>query len=634
MKFSFIPKAEFDRVWSSSLPKSERLSLIADMSRLNTLTSVKKAGSGHLGSSFSSMDVMAFLFYGELNTFDLGFQHPDRDVFFSSKGHDAPAHYALLHAKGLLSEEQLFQLRRISGLPGHPEIGMPGIETATGSLGMGISKAAGFLMSKRIRKNSGRALVLTGDGEWQEGQNFEALQAVVHHKLNELTVLVDHNKVQSDKLLSDTLDLGAFETKLTAFGWHVERCDGHNFQALLQCFKSLKQMGDKPKILILDTVKGQGVSFMGHTSKESWKDGLYRFHSGAPDDETYSRAVEELQHKIQKQAGALSPIQIQERNEEPIRKVSTSDNVSKAFGETLVSLAETHPELAVLDGDLILDCSLIEFQKRFPERFIECGIAEQHMVSQAGALAIEGFLPVVNSFGCFLSARACEQIYNNACEKTKIIYVNHYSGLVPAAPGASHQSLRDMALWKSLPGEVTVLCPCNAKETGEALRYFIQHGKGVCVLRLFLGASPNPLELPERYRLEKGRGVALKSGKDGILFSYGPLMLAEALKAAELLKQKKYELQVVNLPWMNRLDAKWLGQTVTPFKNIFVLEDHGKRGGLSEDLLSTLQEHQLLSGKSFQVFAVEGHPACGTKDEVLKAHGLDAKTLASKVSSF
>ena len=211
---------------------------------------------------------------------------------------------------------------------------------------------------------------------------------------------------------------------------------------------------------------------------------------------------------------------------------------------------------------LKLPSDVRSFEERFPERFIENGITEQDMVSTAGGLALQGLLPVVNTFAAFLAARANEQIYNNACERSKVIYVCHYAGLIPAGPGASHQSLRDISLLGELPG-FTVIQPCNGLETRLALGYCVDEAKGSCVLRLNIGPSPREIVLPEGYKLVYGQGVALTEGEDFILFAYGPVMLHEALLASELLAQRGLGLKVINMPWLNRSDLEWLSRTVS-----------------------------------------------------------------------
>src|SRR3990172_9317768 len=194
-----VPIEEFDRVKQASIDKYEKLALIADMCRANALASVKRAGSGHLGSSLSALDITTFLYYSELNTVELGVDHPDRDIYFSSKGHDVPGFYALLFSLKLLAKDKLMSLRRLGGTHGHPDVEVPGIEANSGSLGMGISKGKGMAIAKRLKGQGGRVFVMTGDGELQEGQIFEALQTAAHQRINNLVVIVDHNKVQTDK---------------------------------------------------------------------------------------------------------------------------------------------------------------------------------------------------------------------------------------------------------------------------------------------------------------------------------------------------------------------------------------------------------------------------------------------------
>src|SRR5262245_26773411 len=275
------------------------------MCRANALVAVKRAGSGHLGSSFSAMDIVVHLFFRELNTAQVGFESADRDVYFSSKGHDVPGLYAVLHALGVIPAERLMRLRRLGGLDGHPDVGVPGIEANSGSLGMGLSKGRGIAWAKRRLGRRGRVVVMTGDGELQEGQNWEALQAAAHDGVGSLWAIVDRNELQSDKPTEEILALGDLEAKLRAFGWEVARCDGHDHAELREVFGAFRE-GDpaRPKALVADTVKGKGVSFMEHPRALAEDGGTYRWHAGAPDDETYQSAREELLARVQAGAAA------------------------------------------------------------------------------------------------------------------------------------------------------------------------------------------------------------------------------------------------------------------------------------------------------------------------------------------
>ncbi|HET9039774.1 MAG TPA: transketolase C-terminal domain-containing protein [Gemmatimonadales bacterium] len=629
-----IPQSEFTRVRGTRAPDAGRLALLADMCRFNTLSAVKRAGSGHLGSSFSAMDIVVWLYFREMNTLSVGIRSPDRDVYFSSKGHDVPGLYAVLHAGGVVSRDQLLKLRRLGGLDGHPDVGVPGIEANSGSLGMGISKGKGMAWAKRRLGRGGRVFVLTGDGELQEGQNYEALLNAARQGVPQLTVIVDHNKLQTDKPVAEISDLGDLEARLGTYGWKVLRCDGHDWDDLARTFEELRQPRDVPAIVIADTVKGRGVSFMEHPRALADGHGLYRWHAGAPDDESFARASEELLAGVRARFDrlGLGAPAVEELVPEaaPSLGGGPREFVAEAYGQALVELAARRTDIVVLDGDLAADCRVRAFEERYPDRFIENGIAEQDMVSMAGGLARSGLLPVVNSFASFLASRANEQIYNNATERSKVIYVCHFGGLIPAGPGKSHQSVRDISLFASLP-DCTILQPCNAAETRMALEYLVERNGGVGVLRLAIGPSPRAIALPAGYTLTPGRGVALTQGGDTVVLAYGPVLLHEALGAAEMMAARGAGLTIVNHAWLNRVDPDWLAQLVAPYRRVCVVDDHSPVGGLADRVARTLADHGLLEGREFLALGVEGYPACGAPGEVLKFHGLEAGTLAERL---
>jgi transketolase len=627
VELRLIPREEIERARSLNDP-----TLIADMCRLNALVAVKRAGSGHLGSSFSAMDVVVHLFYEELNTAELGFDHPDRDIYFSSKGHDVPGLYAVLHALRVIPTERLLKLRRLGGLDGHPDVGIPGIEANSGSLGMGLSKGRGLAWGKRFLGRGGRVVVMTGDGELQEGQNWEAFAAAAHQQIGNLWAIVDRNELQSDRPTEEILALGELETKVRAFGWHVETCDGHDHEALASAFAAMRSAPtDVPKLLIAQTIKGRGVSFMEHPAALRDGGGTYRWHAGAPGDDDFSRAHDELVARIRKRLPDLRLDKVPPLEEraslagEPESGIgtrrATDEYVAAAYGEELRRLVDERPELVVLDADLSSDCRIRSIELERPDRFIEVGIAEQDLVSMAAGLARQGLLPVANSFASFLASRANEQIYNQASEGTKVVYALHYAGLVPAGPGKSHQSLRDVSLLATLPN-MTIVQPANAEETQTLLRWAVEEADGNVAIRLAIGPSPRRIELP-RAEASPGRGAVLHEGTDGLLFAYGPVMLHEALTAAEALDGR---LKVVNMPWLNRVDAQWLSELVEPYGELFVVEDHAPVGALGDTLRRELE------ARSVTVFGVEGWPACGTPVEALRFHGLDGAALADRIA--
>src|SRR5687768_1470657 len=221
LELHYAPVGEFRRLLDAKVPEADRARAFAALARINTLYRIAGAWSGHIGTSFSSLEIMSWLFLNELRDLDKG---PDVcDLFFSSKGHDAPALYNVLIGLGLLPADKLHQLRRLHGLPGHPHVETPYIQANTGSLGMGISKAKGMALANRLTGAPRRIFVLTGDGELQEGQLWESLGSAVNLGLGEIVVIVDHNKVQSDTWVTEVNDLGDLESILSAFGWTVAR---------------------------------------------------------------------------------------------------------------------------------------------------------------------------------------------------------------------------------------------------------------------------------------------------------------------------------------------------------------------------------------------------------------------------
>jgi len=353
----------------------------------------------------------------------------------------------VLFSLGIISREKILKLSRFGGLDGHPDVGIPGIEANSGSLGMGISKGKGMAWAKRLRGNAGHVFVLTGDGEWQEGQNYEALQSAAQQKIGNLNVIMDHNRAQTDKPVNEIVNVGDLKNKFKSFGWHVARCDGHDLRQIEQALVEFKAITDRPKILIAATIKGRGVSFMEHRVALEAGRGLYPWHAGAPDDASSESGYRELVGRANGRLAALGMAALTFEEVEPETKAAShantgqslvgeqlslsmqtkaSSNVSdeyivEAYGQALVEIAEQRTDIVVLDADLAADCRVRDFERNYPERFIENGIAEQDMVSTAGGLARIGLLPVVNSFASFLASRANEQIYNNASEKTKTV---------------------------------------------------------------------------------------------------------------------------------------------------------------------------------------------------------------------
>ena len=371
--------------------------------RLNILSMIQCAGSGHLGSSLSVLNILKEYY-------------KPGEWCFSSKGHDAPAFYALKHYHGELTDADLLTLRKPNGLPGHPERGVAGAIVSTGSLGMGLSKAVGLAWAHPERQ----VTVIVGDGELQEGQCYEALSFVNRSKLPNLHVICDANGYQSD-------------TKTLA----ADPLPGVDYRY---------------------TVKGYRVLAAGSEDR-------YPYHAGALPPDQYVECVNRLTSQLRD-----VPLWIEPREHTPKALKTLVSAYSDALG---VALAK-YPQIVVLDADLAWDCGLWAVRSTFPDRFIECGIAEQHMVSMASGLAAAGKLPIVHSFAAFLT-RAHEQIRDVLRDThTNVIFTGMLAGPLPLGPGRSHDA-GDLDLLSFQQGPCQVLEPRTMEDVGAMLERAIRH---------------------------------------------------------------------------------------------------------------------------------------------------------------
>jgi transketolase len=361
---------------------------------------------------------------------------------------------------------------------------------------------------------------------------------------------------------------------------------------------------------------------------------MFLFHSGAPRAADYTRAAQELldriNHRIEALAAAPVEVETVTRPAAPAAVGPAPQALLPAYTEALLAAAARRPDLVALDADLVKDMGLVAFAERFPERFFECGIAEQDMVSMAGGMALKGLLPVVHSFSCFLAARPNEQIYNNATERTKIVYVGGLSGVLPAGPGHSHQSVREISAVGGIPNLVMAAPSCPAA-VAPLLDWCLETHDGPSFLRL----ASLPVELdydwPAGAMPALGCGVVLCDGADVALIGAGPVLLAQAVRASRALADKGIGVRVIDLPWLNRVDARWLAEAVGERRLVVTLDDHYIAGGQGEKVLAALVRAGLsVPALELGLWDV---PPCGQPAEVLARLGLDAAGIARSIQA-
>ncbi len=260
--------------------------------RKNAVTAVYSASSGHPGGSLSSADLMAVLYFDEMNVDPKNPKMEDRDRFVLSKGHCSPALYGTLAEAGFFDKEELKTFRHIdSRLQGHPDMKhIPGVDMSTGSLGLGISAACGMALSAKAYKKDYRVYALLGDGEIEEGQVWEAAMYAPHYKLDNLCIFVDLNGLQIDGSTAEVMNSSPLDKKFEAFGWNTLTIDGHNYDEIKKALRDARGTKGKPTAVIMKTVKGKGVSYMENSVK---------WHGVAPNEEEYEKAISELDAHIE-----------------------------------------------------------------------------------------------------------------------------------------------------------------------------------------------------------------------------------------------------------------------------------------------------------------------------------------------
>lgn len=267
--------------------KLEELKEKANQLRIDSLKLIMQAGSGHPGGSFSASEIMTTLFYHHMNYDPKNPKMKDRDRFILSKGHVTPILYSVFADVGYFPKEELKTYRRLGILTGHPNPKLPGVEIATGSLGQGLSVGHGMALAAKLDNLDYHVYVVLGDGELQEGSVWEAAMSAGHRKTHNLIAIVDNNKVAQDHITVELKNIEPVDKKFEDFGWHTQRVDGHDIPALIDALEAAVKVTDKPSIIVADTIKGKGVSFM---------EGQTAFHGKAPTEEQFEAAMKELQN--------------------------------------------------------------------------------------------------------------------------------------------------------------------------------------------------------------------------------------------------------------------------------------------------------------------------------------------------
>ena len=606
---------------------AETLTGIANQLRIHSIAATTAAGSGHPTSCLSAADLVAALFFSHMRYDPKNPQYHNNDRFILSKGHAAPLLYAAWAEAGLIPVEDLLKLRRIDcDLEGHPTPRLPFVDVATGSLGQGLSVGVGMTLCARLDGLDYRTYVLLGDGECAEGGLWEAASLAGIHQLNDLVAIVDVNRLGQSQPTPFGHDLDVYRRRFEAFNWRTEMIDGHDMEEILEVLAAAG-LGTQPLVILAKTIKGAGVPFL--QDRDGW-------HGKPLSKDEAAKAIADLQPLAR--SGRGTPIQPPNplpppKNEPPAGfsptqyKIGDMVATREAYGNALIRLGEADQRLVALDGDTKNSTFAEKFQKKFPDRFIECFIAEQNMVGVATGFATRGKVPFASTFACFL-CRAYDQIRLAGISRANLKLVGSHVGVSIGEDGPSQMGLEDLAMMRAVANS-TVLYPSDAVST-EKLAEQMALIKGICFLRTSRPKTPVIYGNDEPFPIG-GAKVLRQAAGDKVTVVAAGVTLHEALKAAEVLAQEGIGVTVIDAYSIKPLDRDTIKTAARKTKNaILTVEDHYSEGGLGDAVAGELSAE----GVKVHKLAVKEVPRSGKADELLAKCGIDAAAIAVRVRSL
>lgn len=603
----------------------EALKAKANVLRIDSIRSTTAAGSGHPTSCMSAAEIMSVLFFHEMTWDPQNAENPNADHFILSKGHSAPVLYAAWAEAGVFPKERLDTLRDIdSKLEGHPTPRLPFVDVATGSLGQGLGAGVGLAINSRdLDKTNYRTYVLLGDGESAEGSVWEAAALASYYKLNNLVAIIDVNRLGQSQETALEHHTEIYRARFESFGWEAVAVDGHDVGALLDALEQARK-SDKPFCIVACTFKGMGVSWLkdqpGWHGKPLSKDDAEKAYK----EIEAAGVTSDYKLEIKKpKDGKLPPVETKPMAD-PGYKMGDEIATREAYGEALARLGAARSNVVALDADTKNSTFSDKFMKAFPDRFVECFIAEQNMISVAAGLSAVDKIPFASTFAVFLS-RGFDQIRMAGISRSNIKVCGSHVGISIGEDGPSQMGLEDIALFRTIPGGV-VFYPSDAVSADAAVRLAAEH-EGFAYIRT--SRPKTPVIYGDTNDLKIGKAnVVLQSDNDVVTIASGGVTLFEAIKAAETLKGEGIGVRVIDLFTIKPLDADCLLKNASETGDkIITVEDHYLEGGIGDAVSSALSESSVRIYK----IGVVGVPHSGPADALLSEFGIDAKAIAERV---
>jgi len=644
----------------------EELKDAARLMRGYDLLALYAAGSGHAGGTLSIMDITAALYLKVANHDPRNPNWAGRDRIIWSTGHKAPSLYLGLAFAGFCQLDDVVTLRKLSSpYQGHPHwLKLPGVEVSTGSLGQGLSISVGMALAARLNEQNHKIFCIMGDGEQQEGQVWEAAMEAGHFQLDNIIAIVDCNRLQIDGWVKDVMGVEPLAAKYSSFGWDAMRIDGHNMNEVVGALENARTVKGRPVVILADTVKGKGVSFM--ENQAGW-------HGKTPNYEELTKGLAELgvsqripvelllersklyQAEVERKLDAKMPKFTRDYwwNTGEAMKVKM-EPTRKGFGQSLQENGGDE-RVVCLGLDISGSITISDFYSGKPERkrrWISMGIAEQSATSAAAGLAREGKLPVLGTYATFAAARNLDQIRTSVCYGNFNVMIAGAHGGVSVGPdGATHQALEDLFAMQGLPN-MSVVVPCDVVETRKATHYLLLEHRGPKYIRFAREATP--IVSDEKTPFVFGRANVIRLRREGPSFleafetelaaayrnehedlsivACGP-MVPEAMRAAYILKKEfGYETRVLNLHTLKPVDTDALIRAAQETGVVITAEEH-QIGALAWRVSSVLTESLQLYGVPVITSAIgvkDRFGDSGAPWELIKEFEVSAEHIAHK----
>ncbi len=617
-------------VHSSQLSPTRLRSLktMAQRLRRHSLISTTEAASGHPSSCCSCADIVATLFFNHLR-FDV--QNPHNiynDRFILSKGHAAPVMWAAWAEAGAYPVERLLTLRRIdSELEGHPTFRSPYAGAATGSLGQGLSIGLGMALAARLDQTGARVYVLLGDGEVAEGSVWEAAALAAYYHTDHLIAIVDVNRLGQSQATMYGHDLSHYESRFQANGWRTLTIDGHDIEEINRALDTAEASSGLPTAIIARTIKGKGISFLEDVN--GWH--------GKPlkKGEELEKALAELgSHFDLEEPLMVAPAP---RSQAPTRTPASLSSLPdyaigaqvatrEAYGNALKKLGATSQAIMALDGDVKNSTYSEKFLKEFPDRFVECFIAEQNMVGTAVGLASQGKIPFCSTFACFFS-RAYDFIRMAGIGQVDLKLCGSHAGVSIGEDGVSQMGLEDIAMMRAIAGS-TVLYPSDGT-SAERMTELAAQTPGIVYIRTSRPKTPVLYDGNEVFKVG-GSKVMKSSNQDKATVIAAGITIQEALAAYEQLRQEGIVVRVIDLYSVKPLDLDTIRKAARETGGVVTVEDHYPEGGLGEAVASALAGERF----KFRKLAVNAIPRSGKPAELIDMFGISARHIVQAVKEM